>query len=396
MKQQILISRDSKGKIRIVDISYDWDNEQKGYVIKRFTSQYGGKVTTQPDILITRGKVKRTVSEQAELEYNSKISGYKDKGYKEIPGKVEDYTLEQLNEFLPDDPTDANGVKKVMSAKDFNKVATAVYDKSKYWYASRKLDGVRIIMYWDGKEIKTATKGGKEYNNSTYHITTNEKLIEWFKLNPEKMLDGELYVHGRPLQWISGTARLKKEDARTDELQFWIFDIMMEGTFEERLDVISDLATDLSLEFDCNLPDVLEDPIIIVNHRQVSGWTNIKALHDQYVSEGFEGAVIRHPDKQYGYGKRTNDMIKIKEYQDDEFEIVGFSEGLRDEDMVFVCKTSEGKEFEAKPMGSRELKYEYLDRMDEIIGKMATVKYFIYSEENVPMQPVLKCIRDYE
>ena len=47
-------------------------------------------------------------------------------------------------------------------------------------------------------------------------------------------------------------------------------------------------------------------------------------------------------------------------------------------------------------MGPRELKYEYLDRMDELIGKMATVKYFYYSDDGRPLQPVLKCIRDYE
>ena len=53
--------------------------------------------------------------------------------------------------------------------------------------------------------------------------------------------------------------------------------------------------------------------------------------------KGFEGVVIRNPSKLYGFGKRTNDMIKIKEYQDAEFEITGISEGLRDEDMCFTC-----------------------------------------------------------
>ena len=54
-------------------------------------------------------------------------------------------------------------------------------------------------------------------------------------------------------------------------------------------------------------------------------------------------------------------MIKIKEYQDAEFEITGISEGLRDEDMCFTCVTEDGIEFKAKPMGSRELKQEYRD-----------------------------------
>ena len=41
-------------------------------------------------------------------------------------------------------------------------------------------------------------------------------------------------------------------------------------------------------------------------------------------------------------------------------------------------------------------KVEYLDRMDELLGKMATVKFFTYSRDMIPTQPVMKCIRDYE
>lgn len=134
----------------------------------------------------------------------------------------------------------------------------------------------------------------------------------------------------------------------------------------------------------------------MVPHIKVEGWVQIKKIHDSYVKEGFEGAVIRRPDKKYGVNKRTNDMVKVKEYQDGEFKIIGFSEGLRPEDMVFVCVTEDGKEFEAKPIGPRELKHEYLERMSEIVGKMATVKYFSFSDGGTPTQPVLKCIRDYE
>ena len=84
------------------------------------------------------------------------------------------------------------------------------------------------------------------------------------------------------------------------------------------------------------------------------------------------------------------------EYQDAEFEIVGLSEGLRDEDMCFVCVTDKGIEFKAKPMGNRELKQQYREDLDSLIGKMATVKFFYLSDEGTPLQPVLKCIRDYD
>ena len=51
----------------------------------------------------------------------------------------------------------------------------------------------------------------------------------------------------------------------------------------------------------------------MVPHEKVSGFDAIMDLHNQYVFEGFEGVVIRNPNKCYGFGKRTNDMIKIKD-----------------------------------------------------------------------------------
>lgn len=401
MNQDYLISKDSKGKIRVVNISYDWDKDLNGYVIRRFTSQYGGKITTQPIILVDKGKgigkARRTVSEQAKLEYDSRVNKYMDKGYKKLPKSIDLYTKEELDALLPEETTDSEGNLKPMLAKDFHDVATSVLEKQ-WWYASRKIDGVRCLMFVKDGEIHTSSRGGKNYDNSTYHITCNPKLKKFMLDNPTLILDGELYVHGYSLQTLSGLARLKKETDKCDELQYYIYDVVdTNKTFEERLEILDHIKDGLQLDFDPN--KTFEDgdlQIQMVPHVKVEGWVQIKKTHDSYVKEGFEGAVIRRPDKKYGVNKRTNDMVKVKEYQDGEFKIIGFSEGLRPEDMVFVCVTEDGKEFEAKPVGPRELKHEYLERIDEIIGKMATVKYFSFSDGGTPTQPVLKCIRDYE
>lgn len=401
MNQDYLISKDSKGKIRVVNISYDWDKDLNGYVIRRFTSQYGGKITTQPIILVDKGKgigkARRTVSEQAKLEYDSRVNKYMDKGYKKLPKSIDLYTKEELDALLPEETTDSEGNLKPMLAKDFHDVATSVLEKQ-WWYASRKIDGVRCLMFVKDGEIHTSSRGGKNYDNSTYHITCNPKLKKFMLDNPTLILDGELYVHGYSLQILSGLARLKKETDKCDELQYYIYDVVdTNKTFEERLEILDHIKDELQLDFEPN--KTFEDgdlQIQMVPHVKVEGWVQIKKTHDSYVKEGFEGAVIRRPDKKYGVNKRTNDMVKVKEYQDGEFKIIGFSEGLRPEDMVFVCVTEDGKEFEAKPVGPRELKHEYLERIDEIIGKMATVKYFSFSDGGTPTQPVLKCIRDYE
>ena len=398
----ILVTKDNKGKTRVVEISYEWDDAQHGFVIRRKTYQYGGKVTVQPEIWIYKGKVKRTVSEQARLEYNSHLKKYTDKGYKLLPSSIKINNAVAVEAFveehLSNGVTDSNGFKKHMLAKQADKVATSVFDKIKYWYGSRKIDGVRCSFYWKDGEVRTASRGGGDYDASTSFMRHNPKLIQFFEEHPDIVLDGELYKHGKSLQQISGAARLEKDTAGMDWLEYYIYDVMdSTKTFEERLDILHDITDELNLGFNPEREwDDGELKFQIVPQETVVGWANIQKLHDKYVGEGFEGIVIRDPSKVYNFGGRTNAMIKVKMYKDAEFEIVGYSEGLRPEDMVFVCKTKEGKEFEAKPMGPRELKWEYLDRMDEIIGKMATVKYFYLSDEGCPLQPVLKCIRDYE
>lgn len=396
----ILVSKDNKGKIRVVEINYEWDDNKRGYVIRRKTSQYGGKVTVQPEIWIFTGKAKRTVSEQVKLEYNSHLKKYQDKGYKLLPSNINlkdapsvcAFVEEQMGEGV----SDSNGFKKHMKAKQADDVATSVFDKIKYWYGSRKIDGCRCSFYWDGFQIKTASRGGGNYDMAVRQMIQHPQLIAFFEKHPNYVLDGELYKHGKSLQQISGAVRKEKES--TPWLEYYIYDVMDSSkTFEERLEILHDIESELSLGFNPNR-DWHEDELKfqMVPQEKVVGWTNIQKLHDKYVNEGFEGVVIRDPSKVYNFGGRTNAMIKVKMYKDAEFEIVGYEEGLRPEDMVFVCQTELGAKFEAKPMGPRELKYEYLDRMDEIIGKMATVKYFYLSDEGVPLQPVLKCIRDYE
>lgn len=84
-------------------------------MIERETGQFQGKLTQQPIIEIKKGKVKRTVEEQATLEFNSHVKKYKDKGYKSISEfgytKIEDFDPEKV---FPKQVTDQSGVVKPM------------------------------------------------------------------------------------------------------------------------------------------------------------------------------------------------------------------------------------------------------------------------------------------
>lgn len=234
--------------------------------------------------------------------------------------------------------------------------------------------------------VQTASRGGSDYNAATKHIRENPILQALFKQNPDLILDGELYKHGSdwPLQRISGLTRLKEWTEECGQLEYWVYDYISEQPFKERLEVLNELRTLFSED----------SPIKICEHVSVSNYTDAKALHDKWVAEGFEGLCARNPEKEYGVNKRSSlYLIKLKMYADSEWEIVGVQEGLREEDMCFLMKTKEGKQFAAKPIGTAEQRRYYLAHPEEYIGKMGTCKYFTMSNDGIPLQPIFKAVR---
>lgn len=395
VKTDYLVTRNAREKIQVVILNLLQDGVN--FIIKRTTGQHFGKMTEQPEIFIEKGKVKRSISEQAFLEYNSKLKGYLDKGYK----KLDDLTDIPFNELNSDEmdgivPTlkvDQNGFSKVMLAKDFHKCQTSVLNKS--MYCSRKLNGVRNSaifnpnnitndsLFREDNNINMVSRGGGLYNASTIHIQKELKII--FDKYPNLKLDGELYHHGYSLQVLSGLARLQTWEDRCSVLQYHIYDLEDgEMTFIDRLEILNKLKSEFK--------DL--KTVFFLDHILTESWEQVQKLHDKFVAEGYEGVVCRKPDKVYGFGKRSSDMIKVKMYQEDSFRIIDWKEGLRGiEDMCFILETAEGKVFSAKPTGDMQLKEEYVKNMDDIIGLKGDVKFFDYSNERIPTQPIFLHVR---
>ena len=111
-----LLSKASTGKFRVAYLSTteEWDEEKAGFVINRVTGQLHGKMTEQPEIVITKGKAGRTHREQLELQFKSELKKYLDKGYKEMENDPETYSETQLEEFYGEIKTDQNGFAKHM------------------------------------------------------------------------------------------------------------------------------------------------------------------------------------------------------------------------------------------------------------------------------------------
>lgn len=394
-----LISLSSTGKVRVVEMSGHWEEKLKCAVIERITSQLNGKKVTQPLIEIYSGKAKRSLEEQLVLQYNSEKKKYLDKGYKDIADLGLDVlTEETCKKALGNNKTNQDGVLKPMLAKKYQDVNPKLLENE--WYASRKINGVRAFLFYKDGIIKTVARGATNYDMATTHLRTNPKLIDFFKKYPDIILDGELYKFGWTLNKISGLCRKQEWDPEMEKLEFYMYDIVdLEKPFPARLNVINKIAELLGLDFNPSKSWEKDDlQIQILPQDRIKGMENIQKLHDEFVNEGWEGLVLRDLVTPYKPGARGQFMIKVKRYIDAEYLTVGLEEGLRREDFTFIMETPEGVRFNAKPIGSRELKEYYRAHLDDIIGKMATLKYFEMSGAGtgIPQQPIWLNVRELE
>ena len=394
-----LLSKDNKGKFRLAIIDLT-KNDLGHYCICRTTGCVKVKLTNQPIIEVTKTHQNRTWLEQANLQYNQICKKFLDKGYVEVEKHPNEYSLEELEAIFGDVKTNQYGVIKPQLAKQADKVTnTKIFDKE--WLISRKLDGVKALFYYKDGEIHTASRGGEHYDYSTEHLRTYPPLVSFFKENPTVILDGELFVRGKSLQQISGAARMEKNAYDCDWLQYWIYDCYdtsdPEKTAVDRWTfLVDELNHKNGIFIYCNPEDdEIKDPIRVLDHQSVKGWTSMKHLHDVWVSEGFEGAVITDPSKPYKPGARCNNLIKIKEYKSEDFKVIGYKLGLRgSEDMTFTCELEDGRTFEAMPVGDRATKEEYVENFEnKYKGHKAECTYFNLSDEGVPTQPKLRVFR---
>ena len=400
-KTWYLVSKDTKGKIRIAIINYELinpkDKQNRYFVIHRISGQYGGKRTNQPDKIVDRGKVNRSMWDQVMLEAKHLVKEKLDKGYKEIDKDPDEYSESELYKILGEIVTNQDVIPKPMLDKQADKVTNKnIFNKE--WYASRKIDGLRALIYMglDG-ELHTASRGAMNYDAAMYEILSHPTLVKLFKDNPGLIMDGECYHHGFSLQQLNGIARTQKTAVDYEVLQFYWYDIVdTNSTFDERWAYMQDLRDYLNLEF--NPEKEFKDGelrIQFVPQIITSSWNAIMDLHNEYVSEGWEGVVVRDPDKVYRPNGRTNDMIKVKLYKSSEFLITGYELGLRGtEDMVFTLVTKEGIPFKAKPHGDRQQKEWYVENFEsECLNQYATVKYFYLSDTGCPLQHSVSNIR---
>lgn len=250
--------------------------------------------------------------------------------------------------------------------------------------AQPKLNGVRCLATKVSEtEMQFRSRKGKSYDDVCAHMAPY--LLE--SMTVGNILDGELYNHDWTFQEITRHAKKVRDDQ--DQLQYWVYDMAMDDmAFIERVKIIKTQLPDV---YQSNLFEMVQT-LMVVDDR------SFMRMHNTFVKEGFEGAIVRNTDGFYKFGHRSVDLQKYKEFFDEEFTISGgkAAEGSHAGCVVFLVRDENGVEFDVAPKGSLEYKRKLFNELDSLIGKKLTVRYQEKSEAGVPIFPVGLVIRDYE
>jgi len=261
-----------------------------------------------------------------------------------------------------------------------------------------KLDGVRCVIQAErdfpgtnlaSVTIKAYSRTGKPWLNIE-HILYN--LRPWFILNPDVILDGELYNHDLRDDFnkiISLVRKSKPTDQdRLDAAgltQFHCYDIIDETmTFEERNRFIVQTVP----RNHC------------VHHVQTfhaNDEKHAKLTHQTNLDNGYEGSIVRTNDT-YAC-KRSHNLRKFKDFHDAEATLTGWVEGKGKRIGTigkFTAVDSEGNEFGMPVMDKFKILQANFETMKDWVGETATFTYFERTKANSYRHPLFKALRNYE
>ena len=331
----------------------------------------GKKILNEPTIVKAKGK--NTQAEQVILDVESKIRNKKDKKY------VED--IKDIHKA----ENSLDGYTAMLAYKYKDHSHKIVFPCT----LQRKYDGIRCLTTKDG----FFSRGRKQFS-SCQHIW--EELKPFFEKYPDARLDGEFYTHKYKDEFELICSAVKKTaDKATEEhiklqrkIEYHVYDApIINGLVET--DKFIDRQKMIAQELK-NLKYIkVVETLYEINEE------DIEEQKCKWIEEGYEGAMIRNTNMPYEY-KRSYNLLKLKDFEDSEFEIIGINEGVGNYAGCvgsFNLKMKDGTEFDAKLDGKKERLTYLFTHQDEVIGKMATVRHQGLSIHGKPRFPVMRAIR---
>lgn len=240
-------------------------------------------------------------------------------------------------------------------------------------YVQPKLNGMRMLF--DG--LDGWSRGNKQIiPNVIKHLAFDTAGY---------ILDGELMLPGNQLLQESMKAIKKYRPELSSQLVYHVYDIVdSDLPYEARYQIIQDICK------------IAPENIKIVNTYLVHNENEVMQYHKEFVSEGFEGTMVRNPAAHYEVGKRSYSLLKLKDFVDAEYRIIGIADGDGSDSglAIFELETPTGQKFNCRPEGSQENRAELYQNRKKLVGLYMTVRYFELSRDGIPIFPVGIGIRD--
>lgn len=354
----VLYKRTSTGAIQ------EWQIEVDGDKYRTISGQQNGQKVTSKWTVAKGKNVGRSnetsPEEQAQLEADAKYTKkLAQGGYHESVDEIDNAKF-----------------YKPMLAKSFDD--RPVTDFRNVW-SQPKLDGVRCIANAEG----LWTRQGKPID-AVPHI--HEALATVFKVNPQAVLDGELYADKLSDDFnkiISLVRKKNPSEAHKAEaagvVQYHIYDFpSIEGTFPERLAGLREVH------------DMTEDCIVLVESTIVEHEEHLNDLYSGYMMAGYEGQMVRLGDSYYEQ-KRSASLLKRKQFQDEEFTIISINEGIGNRSGIagnITYELGDGRVFNSSIKGTHEYCKTLLEEADKYPGGQGTVRFQEYTPDGIPRFPV--------
>jgi ATP-dependent DNA ligase len=363
----ILYRKDSEGEIRTWRVTVEGDSYYAS----------SGKLTGK------QTKAKPTVCKPKNVGKKNETTG-EEQAYKEAWAAVEKKIKEGYRRSIA--ATDDVDNIYPMLAQKYEPTLELEYPI----YSQPKLDGFRC-----NTQIKERFEGLKTRENETInscpHI--NDSIMS-VALQEGIIFDGELYNHEFYDNFNGLQSIITKQDPTVEELalskkfiEYHIYDIVDPNrNFVDRQICLNNLFKKYpQLSVHC----------VLVKTDVIGSKEELDKCYEEYLEQGYEGQMVRTNSK-YEIDKRSKSLLKRKEFEDDEFEIVDVIEGKGNRSGMagnVIIRLPSGETCETGIKGGFDYYKKLWKEREQLKGQMATVTYFGYTPKGKLRFPVFKGVR---
>lgn len=291
-------------------------------------------------------------------------------------------------------------------------------------YVQCKFNGNRVMFAINGREIVPYSRNLKPVNVNTRVLEGIARLYScarkaFRKISPADranlglevepkinslFLDGEMYAHGRSLQSLGKLRR--KTTLEDTETKYYFFDLFIASSpkmeYQDRYRIVKLIREEYGGS---------DGEVCFVKTHMAEDYAAVVAYEQRFVSQGFEGAMVRIPDSPYdpsNKGRHSRHLLKLKPRYQEEYEVVGFSGGEssgKEEGAILIIVDVNGNNLTLQPALPLEERYRLFTRYtssprlfkEELNGKMIKVYFDEKSDDGIPLRAKTKLeIRDEE